>query len=334
MRLFVYELLSAGGPSAPALRGEGWAMLSAVATDFMRVPGVEVSTLLAEGALPDVGHVCHRTSAAAEADRFDALAAQSEATLVIAPECDGLLEQRSRIVLEAGGRLLGAAPAGIRLAADKWELFRHWRARGVPTPHTERLPAPVAPPALCKPRHGAGSQATFLVRCPEDWPAVLQAARAEWPAGELLAQPFVAGQPASVALLLGPRQTVALRPATQHLSDDGRFQYRGGSLPLSALLAERAVRLAREAVAHIPGLQGYVGVDLLLGHAADGGADVALEINPRVTTSYIGLRRLCRANLAETWLRVLCGEEVGPLAWRDGAVRFFADGTWRSEPVA
>jgi predicted ATP-grasp superfamily ATP-dependent carboligase len=325
MRLFVYELLCAGGlgPTPPSLRREGWAMLSAVAEDFARVPGVEVWTLLEESALPDVGHLCHRAAASTEACRFRTLAARADATLVIAPEFDELLEERSRSVLDVGGRLLGSLPAGIHLAADKWQLAQHWHEYRVPTPRTQRLPATLPAPAVCKPRYGAGSQATFLVRRSESWPAILHAAHAEWPAGELIAQPFMEGCAASVALLLGPGQSVALCPAAQHLSGDGRFHYQGGTLPLPPSLSLRATRLALDAVAHVPGLQGYVGVDVILG--ADGD-DVAIEINPRLTTSYIGLRRCCRSNLAAAWLRVVRGEEIGALAWQEGIVRFRADG--------
>jgi predicted ATP-grasp superfamily ATP-dependent carboligase len=328
MRLFVYELVCAGGLGAapPSLQREAAVMLYATVEDFQQIPGVEVWTLLPPYWKPATGHVCHRAPPAAEARRFRELAARADVTLVIAPEFDDLLEERSRTVLDVGGRLLGSLPEGIRLAADKWELARHWQQHGVPTPPTERLPSTLPSPAVCKPRHGAGSQATFLVRRDEDWPVVLRSAREEWPAGELIAQPYVAGLAASVALLIGPGQCVTLCPAAQSLSDDGRFRYQGGTLPLLPALAERACRLARAAVAPVPGLQGYVGVDLILGAAANGSEDVAIEINPRLTTSYIGLQKLCRDNLAEAWLRVVRGEEVA-LAWHEGTVRFRANGT-------
>ena len=64
----------------------------------------------------------------------------------------------------------------------------------------------------------------------------------------MLVQAHVQGLAASVAFLVGPGQCLPLVPAAQVLSDDGRFQYRGGRLPLPAPLGERAVRLARSAV--------------------------------------------------------------------------------------
>ena len=143
----------------------------------------------------------------------------------------------------------------------------------------------------------------------------------------MILQEFVSGRAASVAFLCGPAGNVPLLPAFQSLSDDGRFKYQGGELPIPPDLAGRAVKLAQRAVDCVPELCGYVGVDLVLGDAADGSRDYAIEINPRLTTSYVGLRRLADFNLAEEMLRAARGELVGPLRWKSGRVRFAPDGS-------
>ena len=181
-------------------------------------------------------------------------------------------------------------------------------------------------PAVCKPRDGAGSQATFLVQNSQDLSGCLAQAVAEGWHGEMVLQPFVPGEAVSVAFLLGPSQCVSLVPVAQHLSEDGRFHYRGGRLPLSADRAARTVALGRRAIEAVPGLQGYVGVDLVLGPATDGSRDQVIEINPRLTTSYLGLRALCRDNLAERMLHVALGIDEPPLSWHERKVEFFADG--------
>jgi predicted ATP-grasp superfamily ATP-dependent carboligase len=63
------------------------------------------------------------------------------------------------------------------------------------------------------------------------------------------------------------------------------------------------------AVECLPPTVGYVGIDLVLGPAADGSEDVVIEVNPRLTTSYVGLRRLLRNNLAEVMLHVVAGRK-------------------------
>ena len=133
---------------------------------------------------------------------------------------------------------------------------------------------------------------------------------------ERIIQPLVPGRAASVAFLVGPNQTLALPPCWQHLDD--HFHYRGGSTPIPERSAFRACSIAREAIANVPGMHGYVGVDLVLGEK-----DWAIEINPRLTTSYIGLRRLAETNVAEALLRIVQGKPVA-LLWRESGVDFSA----------
>src|SRR5262249_49480309 len=126
---------------------------------------------------------------------------------------------------------------------------------------------------------------------------------------------------------------IPLLPAAQQLSSDGRFRYQGGHLPLPAFLAGRAVQLAGKAVAAVPGLQGYAGVDLVLGNAVDGSEDCVIEINPRLTTSYVGLRVLAETNLVEAMLQVVQGENVPQIRWRRGTVHIRPDGTIQLESL-
>jgi predicted ATP-grasp superfamily ATP-dependent carboligase len=327
-RIFVYEYMCGGGlrpaediQRAASLCTEGRAMLTAVLADFGRVPGVGVHTILDErlrGDWPAVEGI-RRIAAGDEESAFREEARSADWSLVIAPEFDRILETRCRWVLDEGGRLLGPSPDAVALTADKLVLTEHLERAGVPTPRT--LAADASPldmpsfPWVLKPRFGAGSQETEKI----DGQTAFSTSHGEL--GEKVIQPFIPGRSASVAFLIGRRQTIAMEPASQHLSDDGRFAYCGGSLPLPTPLADRALGIARRAVDVVPGLFGYVGVDVVLGER-----DWVIEINPRLTTSYVGLRALAVENLAELMLRVARGESVAKPHWRNGEVRFTAVG--------
>lgn len=323
MRVFICEYMTALGlgrePGTPehGMYLEGRAMRDALVADFRLVDGVEVLTF------PD-------EAAPVEPEGFKDLcsAAVSDWMLVIAPETDEVLARHAGKV--EGGRWLGCSPAAIELTSDKLSLAEHWRAHGVRTPATsDRSPTPCeAFPVVWKPRDGAGSTDTFMIR---DRFELASALAARDPNRSMILQEFVSGTPASVAFLCGPRAQVPLVPTFQRLSTDGRFKYEGGELPIPSELAERAIRVASDAVRCVSGLLGYVGVDLVLGSVSDGSRDFAIEINPRLTTSYIGLRALANFNIADVMLRLASGADVEPLEWKPGPVRFGPDGRVMAE---
>jgi predicted ATP-grasp superfamily ATP-dependent carboligase len=332
MRIFVFEFMTAACPEGPAsLRVEGQAMLRALVDDFSLLPGIETWTLLHANHEGPLGHSCRRVVSQEEPQIFRELAARADFSLVIAPESAGRLATRSQWVLDAGGRLLGSSPQAIQLAADKWAMAQHLASLGVPTPPTALVPragnvCPAVFPAVCKPRHGAGSEATFLVRSSHELKRALEQAQAEVAGDDFILQPFCAGLPASVVFFVGPRTTLSMQPSRQRLSADGRFHYQGGEVPLPSELAHRAIALGQRVLPALSGLLGYVGIDMVLGDVPDGSGDHVIEINPRWTTSYIGLRRLARTNLAATLLALVTGQECAALAWNSGTVRFWPDG--------
>lgn len=329
-RVFVYEWVSAGaselGPAADSLRREGAAMLRALARDFADDPGVRLDTIVAaqsplRGELPGAVHVARHE--AEERDLFARLTAEADWTVVIAPESAGILLDRCRLVEDHGGRLLGPSPVLVALTSDKHATAEHLETAGIAVPDGMCLPAgSVVPrdfprPAILKPCDGAGSQGVRFLKPGTEDVRVEVRSRLE---------AYVPGVPASVALLCGPSEFTALPPGRQRLCDGGSFAYQGGELPLPAPLARRAAELALRAVRSLPGALGYLGVDLVLGEQGDGSGDYIIEVNPRLTTSYVGLRALLRENLASAMLAAAEGLEVA-LSCRAGCVQFDPDGT-------
>jgi predicted ATP-grasp superfamily ATP-dependent carboligase len=78
---------------------------------------------------------------------------------------------------------------------------------------------------------------------------------------------------------------------------------------------------------------GYIGIDMVLGQRADGASDAVIEMNPRLTTSYIGLRALARSNLAGAILAAAQGKQP-VLSFAGEGVEFTADGTVMRRPLA
>src|SRR5260370_5139949 len=140
MRVFVGECCWAACPDVPeSLRREGQAMLSAVVSDLARCADVDAVTM------PE------KLSAADEANTFRRLCRSCDWTLVIAPESDGILLDRCRIVEAEGRRLLGPDSVPVALARPKLQLARHLHDRGVESPGSDLLRPGARPSLPCPP---------------------------------------------------------------------------------------------------------------------------------------------------------------------------------------
>lgn len=315
---------------AASLAAEGRAMLAAAVSDFAAIDGVEVlafvsPSLAAKWPLtPDGGRKTKFITHHSEEAGFRALASQSDFALIIAPEFDAILETRCQWAEQCKTRLLGPSSDVVALCADKQALCDAWKAADVPTPPTRPFDAwAFPPPAVVKPRFGAGAVETHVCMDQGSLDELT-------PATESIAQPYLEGLPMSQAFLIGGQQRIALMTCTQHmLHRDGRLIYQGGHTFNLQPLVDRVGQIAGAAVDAVPRLLGYVGVDVLL---RPDQRDLAIEINPRLTTSYLGLRELCLQNLMQALLAVAQGREQRVLTWRPDDVRFAADGA--TETVA
>ncbi len=339
VHVFLYEYITGGGtfsakspdfPSGSLLR-EGAAMIHALAEDFSQIPGVQVS-LLRDSRLPNLRLASDNILEVGDAERerqaiLD-LSDQADWAVLIAPEFDRILLDRCRWAESAGGRLLSPPSAFVGLTSDKTRTAEQVRQHGVPVPRAitlrpgQPLPKDLAYPAVVKPCDGAGSVGVQL--------AANESADYEitFDGQVVRLEEFCHGTPASVAVLCGPREAVALPPCSQRVSDDGRFRYLGGHTPLDETLSQRAQHLALAAVDALPPAVGYTGVDLILGDDVDGRDDVVIEVNPRMTTSYVGLRALCQSNLAAAMLAVAQGD-AAELSFSEQPLEFDADGQVR-----
>ncbi len=337
--IVVYEYTCSGGllaakhsHDAVSLMREGWAMLRALATDLAAIPAVRVHVLADHRGIPGPLPGCVLVpiySAPEERATLGQLARRADWTIVIAPEFDGILHDRCRLVEANGGRLLGPSSDLVALLSDKHATAEHLQRHGVRTPHGflwrtgDGPPSPLPCPVVIKPNDGAGSQDTCVCADTSQLREIL--ARYQRPAR---IESFVVGLAASVAFLCGPAGWVALPGCTQRLRVDGAIEYQGGALPLAPALKERANKIAGRAINTLPKPFGYLGVDVLLGDRRDGSHDYVIEINPRLTTSYVGLRAAAHINLAETMLKVADGGRPD-LSFGSDAIEFDADGEVR-----
>jgi len=221
-------------------------------------------------------------------------AARHDRAWIVAPESDGLLAQFAAGVEPS--RWVGCSRDALHLASRKRATLARLAAHGVPTPlafDTE------ARHWIVKPDDGAGCIDT-LRHASRDAAFADLRARREAGANATL-EPFIEGQPMSLSLLCGPalpggfellaihHQMIALRPEAS--AGEGRLRLHDEGVaidrePRVGPRAEALRALARSVVAAVPGLRGFVGIDLVW-HAQHG--PVLIEVNPRLTSAFVGL---------------------------------------------
>jgi len=306
LKIFVCEFITGGGlyrePLPPSLVREGDMMLQALLADLRDVPGAEVTTTR-DARLPPLSPAVSAISIVPSDDvwqRWEASIAAADAVWPIAPESGGVLERLSRLVIKHDKILLNSTPDAVAIAASKTATAHTLSAAGVATVPTHAAAdwnGSGNAPWVAKPDDGVGCDDTRLFDGAEELRGWLSAN------GRMqthIVQPYLAGESASLSLLIHEGD-ICLLSCNRQLIDvrDGMFRYHGSILNDASLQNTPQHWQACEAVAKsvartITGLDGYVGIDVLIQE----GAIVVVEVNPRLTTSYAGLRRATECNPA------------------------------------
>jgi predicted ATP-grasp superfamily ATP-dependent carboligase len=312
LRVLVCEFVTGGGLAGAVLPAslarEGDMMLRALVKDLADLPDITV-VVTRDGRLPaaDLPAEIHRIDAGSDPwTLWPKLMELTDAVWPIAPETDGILERLSNLVLDRGKILLGTRPAAVRLTTSKRQTAEHLAAHGIAVAPTMPLATALAdelPQSITgwvvKPDDGAGAEDTRLHRS--------RAALQRWAAtrpdvARFVVQAYLAGAAASLSLLCRAGRATLLSCNSQDVRLEGdRFRYHGGAVGGREDRRTAYEPLAARIAAAVPALWGYAGVDLV----ETAGGPVVLEINPRLTTTYAGLRRALGVNPAGLVLQLL-----------------------------
>ncbi|QDT96127.1 carbamoyl phosphate synthase-like protein [Gimesia aquarii] len=316
-------------------------MLEAVIADLISIPNYNVITCMQEDLIttsPTFSHweqngrlqVYQVGDPREEQACFEQACRQSDIVWIIAPEFDEILSSRTERAIQSGAEVVGSDLKSINLTADKWRFYEFLHDRSIPTISTlllesQHLAAPCNFPCVIKHRFGAGGLGLHYFSQLEDWQEQFSQIREKHT--DYIVQPFVSGKMLSSVVLVNSHFREIFPIGEQRICWESGFQYQGGAIPseFNIDVTQSVQSLLQRVCNELPGLAGYMGFDLLLPDE-NPMQPLIVEINPRLTTSYTGYRRLTQDNLAQ---RIVESETVFPLLKWDETrrVQFRPDGT-------
>lgn len=330
LQVLVYEHVSGGGFAtetvSPNVLSEGFSMLRTLISDF-KTAGHNVNTMLDSRIMKmnppiQADSVLSISSSQENEKMLQKLSSSADAAYVIAPETDGVLRSRVDLIEQADAVSLNCSASAIEKVVDKLSLYDYLKHFGAPTPMTQSfnifdnsieikkiIRGIFNFPLIFKPSNGVSCSGLSVVKNENQVVGAIEKIKRESSSKHFLVQELVTGAAASVSLFAanGKAKPVSLnRQYVTIRTPKACSSYTGGLVPFDDSLQAKAFEVSKNIVESIPDLQGYIGVDFVLNEDEV----IALEINPRLTTSYVGLRTVANFNLAQAIINAVFKHEL------------------------
>lgn len=314
-KIFVCEFITGGGFNgsdlSPELAEQGQQMRDALLQDLSRLPYQTITTVDIRLVPPVDCDTCHVVNAKDDVWQIWGGAIQeADAVWLIAPETDGYLERMTALALEHSKVIIGCGLTAVTIFSSKLACCQLLKQTNIATLDTylfTEWPKTANVQWIAKPEDGAGCEETVYfdaVTELERW--MLLSNRVE----THVIQPYIKGQAASISCVMYKGKANVLSCNKQLIDiDNNNLIYRGCIINGMRQHWEEFEMLANKVAQLLPDLAGYIGIDIIV---SDAEKITVVEVNPRLTTSYVALQEATGYNPAELIIRSLTQENF---AW-------------------
>ena len=325
MHIFISEFFSGGGLSNQDIPGsllsEGFAMLSALINDFKRLSSqIKITTTLdhrIKRYVPPLqaNNVIEINEMDNYPDYLERIGVRMvDMALIIAPETGKILTNLTKILEEeTNTQILSSSSIGVESCTNKFKTYNLIRKLKIKIPKTKlvkfrknEIPEDIfkfPTPFVLKPLDGVAGAGITLVENinKDDIKNALKKIKEESSEDAFLIQEFVEGLDLSVSLVTNSRETLPLSINFQNINLKSKeAEYQGGYTPYETHLKEELFDISKKIIKRIKGLNGYVGIDFVVSNDEI----YFMEVNPRITTSYIGIQEVLNQNIANYLLNL------------------------------
>jgi tyramine---L-glutamate ligase len=342
LKIVIYEHVSGGGYAGQQLQlgvlAEGFAILRTVASDF-KASGHEVTVLL-DAKIAQLNpplNVDYQVpiSKSQETKSFlQKLARDNDAVYIIAPETGQVLQSLVKFVEQTGKFSLNSESDAIQKVSDKAVLYNILQKNSISIPQrlTFEANANLAEvkgaikskfgyPAIFKPIDGVSCGGLSLVKEDSQVEKAILKIRNESSGKNFVVQEFIRGESVSVSLLKATGKTYSISLNRQNVTialPNDVSRYEGGCVPFDHPMKQEAFKAAEKVAGVFSGLKGYVGVDLILSNYRP----FVVDVNSRLTTSYVGLSKIAKFNVAQALLEVVLNGQASVKMGNNGFACF------------
>lgn len=330
MKLLVFEFATATGLEDESITAEGLAMLEAALDDLKEY---KPHYLIPDKDKP-VNCDAYPVSTGGNIHAWlNNHVMDYDACLPIVPEEDYLLYELTRIIERHGVKVLGSDSDAVKLTTNKFDMYKVLDGK-VPVVKTQKVYFDDdleedfrsmfhhGISRVVKPADGVSCTGVMIVNSMEEFLYAVKIIKQFTKLPYFIMQDYIAGESVSVSLISTGETAVPLSLNLQKLEiKDGKFTYQGGKVPLDHELSELAKQTAKDAVELVGGITGFAGVDLILNQ--DGVHLV--EINSRLTTPYVALRRIINFNIGMAMINAV-NKELPKNIRLNGEVNYYKEG--------
>ena len=326
-KLFIFEFVSGGGynqldiPSS--LFCEGYAMLRTIAEDFKKL-GFQITTLL-DKRISHLSRYLKTEMVKFVNPKDDYLkiytncVKESTFCFIIAPEFSNHLYKLTQIAKDHKKNILSIDLNGVWLGTSKLETYNFFIDNKVSTPKTYKIPLKegridvdfilqkldqLGSSIIIKPEDGAGSELVFHFTTKDQILQFFERSKAKLDvARSYIVQEYIDGDDLSISIInktntekndIQNQIILSLNAQNvQNLDSTEDSYYLGGFTPVENYLALKNKFKKILKSMDFTSFQGYFGIDFIM--KADNSI-YFIEINPRLTTSYIGIRNILDYN--------------------------------------
>jgi len=310
MRLLVFEFITGGGlvnePLPDSLAQEGNMMRAALLQDLESIKDVSLIVLndlrISE---PEInsGILLHIEPGINLQSYLSDIKESYDVVWLIAPETECILLNWNDFFIQQNKPMCLSASDALALCQNKLQTVEHLQRANiscVPSQSYDSFVARESGEWVLKPMDSVACEQVYLLRKKQDW---IECLKQLSKVSTYLLQPYIDGRAMSLSALFYAGEATLICCNQQNLSlIQNQFQLTECIVNVQQDRRGEYQALCSEIAAAIPGLWGYIGIDFI---ETEMGEMFILEINPRLTTSYVGIRAATGLNVAEHVLGLL-----------------------------